>query len=153
MTVYRLSAAKFSNDLSGKGAEKSGGRWNSIGTAILYTSDSRALCTAEIAVHTPLGSVPANYRLVSIELPTNCSMQQINPNELPSDWKSFPPTNSTQKIGDLFAKNNQHLILKVPSCVVPGDFNYLINPNHPDFKQVEIKSIVSFDFDDRLFRK
>ena len=57
MIVYRLSKSKYSADLSGKGAEKAGGRWNSKGVAMVYTSASRALCTAEVAVHVPLGIV------------------------------------------------------------------------------------------------
>ena len=61
MIVYRLCKSIYKKDLSGKGAEIAGGRWNSKGYAILYTSESRSLCTAEIAVHTPLGNVPADY--------------------------------------------------------------------------------------------
>jgi RES domain-containing protein len=60
MKVYRQSKAKFSNDLSGKGAVQSGGRWNSKGVAVAYASGSRALCTTEIAVHIPLGNIPTN---------------------------------------------------------------------------------------------
>ncbi len=69
MIVYRLSKSKYSADLSGKGAEKAGGRWNSKGVAMVYTSASRALCTAEVSVHVPLGIVPVDYELVSIEIP------------------------------------------------------------------------------------
>ncbi|MGB3529846.1 MAG: RES family NAD+ phosphorylase, partial [Saprospiraceae bacterium] len=69
MIVFRLSKSIYAHDLTGKGAEKSGGRWNSKGTALLYCSESRALCTAEIAVHTPLGNVPLDYELISVELP------------------------------------------------------------------------------------
>ena len=64
MKVYRLSKAQFANDLSGKGAELAGGRLNSKGLPMLYTSSSRALCTAEIAVHTPLGIVPTDYVII-----------------------------------------------------------------------------------------
>ena len=68
MIVFRLSSSKYAKDLSGKGAEKSGGRWNSKGIALVYTGQSRALCTAEIAVHTPLGNIPLGYEIISIEI-------------------------------------------------------------------------------------
>ena len=69
MIVFRLSKAQFANDLSGKGAELVGGRWNSRGNAMLYTSQSIALCVTEIAVHVPLGILPKDYQLVHIEIP------------------------------------------------------------------------------------
>jgi RES domain-containing protein len=69
MKVYRLCNRQFSNDLSGKGAELFGGRWNSKGTAILYTSESRALCLTEVLVHATSNSIPDDYHLVTIELP------------------------------------------------------------------------------------
>ena len=69
MIVFRLSKAQFANDLSGKGAELVGGRWNSRGNAMLYTSQSIALCVTEIAVHVPLGILPKDYQLVHIEVP------------------------------------------------------------------------------------
>jgi RES domain-containing protein len=153
MIVFRLSKSVFSKDLSGKGAEKSGGRWNSKGVAVVYTSDSRALCTTEIAVHTPLGNIPTDYQIVSIEIPDGIKIEALNTEKLPSDWRIFPHSLSTQQIGDAFIRNNIFLVLKVPSVIVPGEFNYLINPNHSDFKKITIKAINSFNFDERLFLK
>lgn len=153
MIVYRLSKKKYRNDLSGKGAEIGGGRWNSIGNAILYTVENRALCTAEIAVHTPLGITPKDYFLISIVVPENARIKQINKNGLPKNWKTFPLIPSTKKIGDEFVKQNEFLVLKVPSAVIQGEFNFLINPNHKDFKKVKIKSVEPFEFDKRLFDK
>jgi len=153
MIVFRLSKSKFANDLSGKGAEKSGGRWNSHGTAMVYTSESRALCTTEIAVHTPLGNLPPDYCIVTIEIPESAPLQILNLNELPSDWNTLPHSHSTQEIGDEFITEEKFLVLKVPSVVVHGDFNYLLNPKHPQFNDVKIKSIDSFNFDKRLFNR
>ncbi len=153
MIVFRLCKANFANDLSGKGAEKSGGRWNSKGVALLYTSDSRALCTTEIAVHTPLGILPTNYVVMAIEIPNGSSIKELETDNLPYDWRSFPHAYSTQKIGDNFVKMANFLVLKVPSAIVQGEFNYLINPSHKDFKKIKIISVDSFNFDERLFLK
>ena len=152
MIVYRLSKVRYANDLSGKGAELAGGRWNSKGLAMLYTSSSRALCTAEIAVHTPLGVMPTNYMITEIEIP-NESILEISVSDLPTNWKEFPHTGSTKGIGDVFLKNAEFLVLKVPSAVVSGDFNYLINTFHSEFHNVKIVKQESFDFDRRLFFK
>ncbi|SFF87863.1 RES family NAD+ phosphorylase [Pontibacter chinhatensis] len=153
MIVYRLSRGLYRNDLSGRGAEIAGGRWNSKGTAILYTSESIALCTVEVAVHMPLGIVPKDYYLVRIEIPDSASIKELPETELPHDWKSFPHANSTQELGDDFVQEAAHLVLKVPSATVQGTYNYLLNPRHPDFHQVKVLDSVLFEFDKRLFVK
>ena len=153
MIVFRLSKQGYINDLSGYGAEKTGGRWNSKGIPILYTAASRALAVVEIAVHTPLGIIPVNYHIATIELPDKSSIQNVSINDLPTNWNSNPFVKATQTIGNDFIKGNPHLVLKVPSATVVGDYNYLINPRHPDFKTLKIKSIDPFVFDTRLFKK
>lgn len=150
MIVYRLSKEKYKNDLSGKGAELAGGRWNSKGVAMLYTSESRALCLAEIAVHIPIGMLPKDYFLIEIEIPEN-SIFTISGKQLPSDWHSFPHSSATQDLGDKFIAQNEFLILKVPSAVVKGDFNYLINPRNSLVNEAKISRTESFQFDKRLF--
>ena len=153
MIVYRLSKSKYASDLSGKGAEKIGGRWNSKGTALVYTSESRALCTTEIAVHTPLGNLPLDYQLIAIEIPDDIQIKEIAKAELPQYWNTIPYSPATQKTGDIFVVEGKFLVLKVPSVVVPGDYNYLLNPAHREFHKVKIESIEPFNFDERLFIK
>lgn len=153
MIVFRLSKCIYSGDNSGKGAERSGGRWNSKGIAVLYTSESRALCTTEIAVHTGLGIIPLDYCLVTIEIPDECKITQIEINNLKQGWSAFPHTISTQILGDQFAQENKFLVMKVPSAVVPGDFNYIVNPYHKDFHKIKIVKTEPFSFDKRLFIK
>lgn len=152
MKVFRLSHHKYSKDLSGKGAEKTGGRWNSKGNALIYTSESRALCTTEIAVHTPLGNLPVGYELITIEIPASVNIHELAFSKLPADWKSHPHSHSTQIIGDKFIKDGKYLVMKVPSAVVKGDFNFIINPFHPSIRKIKITSIESFEFDMRLFK-
>ena len=153
MIVYRLAKGKFRNDLSGKGAELAGGSWNSKGTAILYTCQSRALCTTEIAVHTPLGIVPEDYFLISLEFPDKTAVQEIAAKDLKPSWRKFPHPHFTQELGDAFVQENRFLVLKVPSAVVPGDFNFLFNPRHPQFSKVKVLASEPFEFDERLFKK
>ena len=152
MIVFRLSKTDFCNDLSGKGAEINGGRWNSKGQPLLYTCESRALCITEIAVHTPLGIIPLDYCLCTIELPDNLAVKEISNTEMPADWKSLPHSESTQIIGNQFIRDRKDLVFKAPSAAVPGEYNYLINPLHPNFHTVKIISTEPFLFDEHLFK-
>ncbi len=153
MKVYRWIKEKYKDDLTGKGAEKAGGRWNSKGQAMLYTSESRSLCTAEIAVHTPLGNIPLDYFLITIEIPDTIDINELEIVDLPIDWKAIPHSNSTQLIGDKFLEDGKYLLMKVPSVVVQGDFNFLINPAHKLFSKISIFKTEQFEFDERLFKK
>jgi RES domain-containing protein len=153
MILYRLSKQQFIHDLSGKGAELNGGRWNSKGVQVLYMAESRALAAIEIAVHMPLGIVPSNYYLAIIELPEIERASMVAIEDLPPNWNRHPFLRITQSIGDGFIKENKHLLLQAPSATIKGDHNYLINPNHPDFKKIIITSTEPFEFDSRLFKK
>jgi len=153
MIVFRLSKQIYATDLAGTGAYRAGGRWNSKGTALVYTAESRALCLAEVAVHLPVGIVPQDYTLVTLEIPDN-SVAEITTDDLPPGWNAFPHSFATQQIGDHFVKSGKFLVLKVPSAVVPGDSNYLINPQHSEISKVAfIGEPTPFPFDNRLFKK
>lgn len=152
MEVFRLTKKKYANDLSGFGAARYGNRWNSKGVEMVYTAESRALAMAEVMVHLPLSSLPSGYVMVQIEVPDELPEERISVNQLPFNWNCHPPIPQTQSIGDHFIHLNQFAILKVPSTIVPGDFNILINTNHPSFKHIKIKDISDFPFDARLFR-
>jgi RES domain-containing protein len=151
MIVFRISKNPYAHDLSGRGAEKAGGRWNSRGIPVLYTSQSRALATLELVVHMSFGYLPKDFKLTSIELSEDYGLREIAEKDLPEDWKQYPFSTVTQKIGNEWIRQVDALILKVPSVVVQEEFNYLVNPLHPDFKYVKIKEVKAFEFDLRLF--
>jgi RES domain-containing protein len=153
MIVYRLAKSKYINDLSGMGARLTGGRWNSKGLSLVYTSSSRALCMAEMAVHLPLGIMPHDYCLAQILIPDSTIIEPLDIKKWPKGWNQFPVIAATQKIGDKFIIDHKHAVLKVPSAVVQGDFNYLINPLHTGIKKIKIRGIESFTFDERFFKR
>lgn len=154
MILYRLSRTIFARDLSGRGAELYGGRWNSKGTPMLYTAQSQALAFSELAIHLPLGIVPKDYSMVSIHIPDDASLLTYTVRDLPRDWRSNPHADATQRIGDRFVKDGKYLVLQVPSAIVPGDNNFLLNPRHPESVNVKIRRIEPFEFDSRfLYRK
>jgi RES domain-containing protein len=153
MIVYRLTKADYGTDLSGKGAEATGGRWNSKGVPMVYTGSSRALCTAEIAVHIPLGLIPSGYQLTTLEIPDKCGVEELDPDQLTTDWNSYPYTRTTQQLGDSFIKVKKSLAMKVPSAAVQGDFNFLINPLHKGVSEIVVVKTELFIFDERLFKR
>ena len=95
MIVYRFCRKAYANDLSGRGAELNGGRWNSKGTAMIYTSPSRALCLVEIMVHIPAGIIPKDFHLVSILIPDNTDVITLGLKDLPENWNKNPVPAST----------------------------------------------------------
>jgi len=153
MLVYRLCKKKYSGSLSGSGAASAGGRWNSKGTEIIYTSESRALAMLECFVHLPFDTIPRDYVIISIKVPEAVNLNTIDTKTLPGNWRDNAGTTETGKIGDDFVRLNAACVLQVPSAVVPGDRNYLINPNHPDFSMIRIETVDSLPFDERLFQQ
>lgn len=152
MEAYRLSREKFAATLSGKGAALKGARWNSIGVELIYTAGNRSLAMAEVAVHFTLATLPEDYMMITIFVPDDIPVQKLNIADLPADWNTFPHPSTTQTIGDQFVADNKFCILQIPSAVTRGDYNLLINPNHPDFKRIKIITADKFPFDKRIFK-
>ncbi|HAK10922.1 MAG TPA: RES superfamily protein [Chitinophagaceae bacterium] len=152
MEAYRLSRKMYASTLSGKGAALKGARWNSIGVEMIYTASNRSLAMAEVAVHLSLATLPTDYMMVTLFIPDDISIQKLTVADLPTDWNTFPHPISTQAIGDKFIAANQHCILQIPSSVTQGDYNLLINPNHPDFSRIKIITVEPFPFDKRIFK-
>lgn len=153
MKVFRIEREKYLKiTLSGIGASLSKGfRWNSINTKLVYTAESRALATLEVSVHLNLrDDLPIDRYYVEIEIPDDLTIQEVLKNDLPPDWDSKPPTLGTQSIGDDFVSLKESAVLKVPSSIVPEEYNYLINPEHIDSKRIKVISTNLMKFDDRL---
>jgi RES domain-containing protein len=151
MEVFRLTRKKYSNTLSGVGASIHGARWNSPGFEIIYTSSNRALAMAEVAVHLSIDTLPEDFVMLTIEIPVDMMMLKSDPQPLSTDWNIFPYTSKTQIIGDEFIVKGEYYLLQVPSAVVKGEHNLLINPKHPDFSRIKIAKVEEFTFDRRLF--
>ena len=128
-----------------------GYRWNSIHTRIVYSAESRALATLEVAVHLDIGEdLPQDRYYIEIEIPDEITILEVSVEDLPEDWDAKPPSLTTQTIGDDFVNYNEAAVLKVPSSIVPQEFNYLINPNHQDASKIKVLSTSKMIFDSRL---
>lgn len=148
MLVYRLTKEKYKDSLSGKGAAIMGGRWNSPGVEIIYTASNRALAMSEVAVHVTFEMMPDNYWMMEVELPDD-DYDRVT--DLPERWNAFPYAEATRAVGDKFILKQDAVAIQVPSAVVQGEWNILINPNHKNFNQVKIVRAEPFSLDRRLF--
>jgi RES domain-containing protein len=156
MVVFRIEREKYlQTTLSGIGASMTDGyRWNSINTKMVYTSETRALATLEVSVHLDLSEdLPNDRYFVEIEIPDDITILEVQLQDLPVSWDAKPPSSSTQTIGDDFVLYNEAAILKVPSSIIPQEFNYLLNPNHKDASRIKVLSKIKMKFDTRLKMK
>jgi RES domain-containing protein len=150
--LYRLSKSEYADELSGEGARKYGGRWNSKGLEIIYASESRSLALNEALAgigHTKF--LHQLYSVLVITFSNEASKLEIHPEELPKNWNISPSPSALKTIGDNWIKNRKSLLLRMPSAAVIGEFNFLINPNHFEFKKIQW-SVETFPFDKRIFK-
>ena len=134
---------------SGKGAADSGGRWNSRGVPVVYTSNTKSLAALETLVHL---NPPVPFKYVAIRIQFDDALVEIvRAKALPPDWQTEPPPPSTKAMGDAWARAARSTVLALPSVIIPGELNYLLNPAHPDFKTISIGKPEPFTFDPRLF--
>lgn len=153
MRVYRIEREKYLNTtLKGFGAASTEGyRWNSPNTYLVYTAESRALATLEVSVHLDFSEdLPLDRFYVEIDIPDDIDILELRTEDLPENWDIKPPSLETQYIGDDFVKDNEAAVLKVPSSIVPPEYNYLINPNHPGAKKITVVSYKQLTFDERF---
>ncbi|HTI10864.1 MAG TPA: RES family NAD+ phosphorylase [Puia sp.] len=144
MIVYRVGKTRYATDLTGEGARLNGGRWNHKLTACIYTSESRALAVLEYTVNINIEEIPRTLSITTFEIP-DTDIQKLSIAKLPGNWKDFPAPFSTKAFGDLLLEAAVSPVIRVPSSIIPEEFNYLLNPAHPasrDFKIVEVKDFV-----------
>jgi RES domain-containing protein len=151
MFVYRIAKKKYIRDLSGIGARLYGGRWNRKGIGLIYTSDSRALALVEFLVNVPFSILPSKLYIATVEIANRIRPMEIQLGDLPKNWRDFPPPIDLAEIGSKWAVSNESLLLRVPSAIVPHEFNIIINPSHLDIKHVTITVVEALEMSKRLF--
>jgi RES domain-containing protein len=149
MIVYRITNSAYKDDISGAGAKINGARWNSKGIPMLYTTEHISLAVLEMLVNTHFKDYTIELDLLYIQFPAEPSITEIKLNRIKDKWKE--DTTYTKFIGDEFIKQQQSLLLKVPSAVITEEYNFLANPLHADFKKIKIVKTKSFWPDKRLF--
>lgn len=152
MQVWRLVKMKYaSSAFDGEGARLYGARWSSVGTRVAYASSNSALAVLEVLVHLEDVTVLPSYSLITATIPDGL-VEEIDVPTLPAGWNSWPVLPEVQAIGDKWIRSGRALALRVPSAVVRGSSNLLINPDHPDFARFRVDAVEPFAFDPRLRR-
>lgn len=153
MIIYRICKAKYADSVfSGAGGLDAAGRWHHKGRPIVYASGTLSLAALEYLVH--LGRRDAKISLVSVqaEIPADLSIEAIDIASLSRNWTGAPPIEATMTLGTNWLAEARSAILRVPSVVIAGEFNYLLNPRHEDFKDISVTEPVPFSFDARLVK-
>ncbi len=153
--VWRIAADTreyTADDMSGKGAEKTGGRWNRPRSPVVYAAGSVALACLETVVHLNLSGFPLNRFLVRIEVPDEvwAARQALPPDSLPVGWSAIPEGRVSVEAGDRWLAGLASALLLVPSVIVPEEFNVLVNPRHPDAGKLTATKLRPWLFDQRL---
>lgn len=137
---------------TGYGAREGGGRWNSVGVAMVYTSESASLTMLETLVHLQNTAILDAFTLLSIEVPDEL-IEWIDPQQLPENWRAADAPDALKQTGDGWVESIGSVALRVPSALSPVECNYLLNPTHPDYERiVRAAQQIPFQFDRRLSR-
>jgi RES domain-containing protein len=153
VTAWRITKRKHArNAFTGEGSREFGGRWNNPGTAIVYTAQSQSLAALEIIVHLDSWELLGKYVLIGVEFDQSL-IRPVEPSAMPRRWRSDPPPPEVRSIGDDWVLAGSSAVLQVPSALVPGENNFLLNPEHRDFARLRFGKPLTFRFDPRLASK
>ena len=147
-TLWRISNYI---DLGGWGGKKFSSRWTSLGRRVVFFAESPTAALVETLVHLEVESedTPDFYTLLKIVVPGELAIHLLDP---PAGrvWKQ--DLKMTRGMGDAWLASLETPLARVPSTIAPQTWNYLLNPLHPDAKQVEVAEVIREQFDNRLFR-
>ena len=147
MNVFRITTDQWSGSLTASGYPA---RWSANGRFVIYTAESRSLACLENLVHRSGEGNNLLYKVMVIELPDTIQIEVIDANTLKKDWHAITNYAYCQSLGSKWLNELQYAVLKVPSVIIKKEHNYLINPNHPDFRKIKLTGVEDFDFDSRF---
>ena len=153
MFVYRIvKSASRTNDLSGTGAFRVGGRWNSKGTYVLYTSENSSLAYLETLVHVDENDYPPKLYIIKIEIDDEVPMYTLKANDYPPEWRKLELFEN-KTLGDQWMKEKKFLAIRVKSAINDFEYNYLLNPLFPRFYDlVKVIDVIEIKLDERFFQ-
>lgn len=146
MLAFRIAHYKYAHSLSVSGFE---GRWNSKGKLVLYASENIATSLLENIIYRTGTGFNSDYKIMVIYHPEE-HIEQIITSNLPKDWRSMESYDQLQKIGDSWYDEQRSLCLKVPSSILPDNYNVIFNTTHTEFKNVKLIDVLDYEPDERL---
>lgn len=149
MEVYRVALARYADDLNGTGGLYTDGRWHRQGHRILYTAQSKSLAILERLVHLSRRDFAVEHRCLTLLLPEQ-ALADFPAGQLPAHWNSRRGPDELKQLGTQWLVEKKGLALRVPSVLVPGEYNILLNPTHPLMPEVRLMNNEPLLFDERL---
>ena len=152
MIVYRITKKEHAA-LDGMGGMFGSGRWHKKGNPVIYTSEHASLAAWEKLVHVAsFENLPDDLLLVKIKIPDSVEIKTVPEKILVPGWDGYPFSSETVDYGTAFLHKKEHLALKVPSVIIPDEFNVILNPLHPDIRKCRIIGTEPFVFDGRILK-
>jgi len=151
--VWRISKRQYAPAaFSGDGGLRAAMRWNHKGHRIVYTSQSLSLATLELWVHTPPIEPLTTYVSVAAGIPDELHITVFDQEVLPPGWQEDPAPSILRDLGTNWLVSKVSAVARVPSAIIPTEFNYLLNPEHPDFGLITMAEPNPFVFDRRMWK-
>lgn len=152
--IYRVLRDRYAgNPFHGEGAYRYGGRWSSSGTRLSYTSEHQSLALLEYFVHVDNEDAPTDLVLAVAEVQDHLPQERVKVAQLPANWRNPVPPPELAAIGDEFARRREACILLVPSALASTEYNWLVNPSHPDANKIVPLAPEPVSYDPRMFGK
>jgi RES domain-containing protein len=152
LTAWRIVKKRHSaHAFNGEGARLFGGRWNSPGVSMVYVASTRALAALEQLVHLDRATLLSSFVLIPCQFDERL-VTELDHALLPDKWHRDPPPSKLAALGDAWIRNAGSAVLAVPNAIIEEEKNFLLNPFHPDFREIKIGDSVGFDFDPRLIK-
>ena len=156
LTIWRLEKERhLDTAFRGAGSLKTSGRWHHRGTQVAYASEHPGVAVLGklVWLERYVAARESNYVLLPLHLDPDDHVETLDESDLPDDWDAFPHSDATQDLGTRWVEAERSAVLAVPSAALPIAKNYLINPFHPDFRELEKGEPISFSWDARLFQR
>ncbi|MFM8455119.1 MAG: RES family NAD+ phosphorylase [Gammaproteobacteria bacterium] len=153
LETWRIVKKKYAETaFSGDGSKMYEGRWHHAGIPVVYTAASLSLAALETFIHLEQ-NMTIEFVALHTKIPNTISFETINESDLPKNWNASPAIILTKNLGTNWFNQNHSAILKVPSVLIPGEYNYLLNPLHKDFSKIQRSKPIPFSFDHRMWKK
>ena len=147
-----VRAGRAPTAFTGEGPGRYGGRWNSPGVRVVYVSEYQSTAALEVFANRMPFILEEEYKAFHLQWPDDLT-ENLPLKQLPENWRIHPPSREARQIGDRWVKERRSAVLALPSAVSPADTNFLLNPEHPDFKRIRIAPPIDFEFDPRLLNR
>jgi len=153
MKVFRIVQDQLrTSDLSGTGAFRTGGRWNSKGTYMLYTSENSSLALLEISLHYDNGDMPPELFIMEIDIADDSLVYTLPDDQYSKGWLKLSLLEN-QAQGNAWMNEKEWLGIRVKSAINQREYNILLNPLYPDYNNlVKVNLVSKLPIDERLIQ-